>query len=71
MLADVMLCEARFMETGVLADGRVASDMERSEGWIEMLRSMQGTFPTIGSLAVMAAWAVIATVAAVKLFRWE
>jgi ABC-2 type transport system permease protein len=36
-----------------------------------MLRSMQGTFPTIGSLAVMAAWAVITTVAAVKLFRWE
>jgi ABC-2 type transport system permease protein len=36
-----------------------------------MLRSMQGTFPTIGSLAVMAAWAAISTVAAVRLFRWE
>ena len=36
-----------------------------------MLRAMQGSFPTIGSLAVMAAWAAITTVAAVKLFRWE
>jgi len=36
-----------------------------------MLNSMQGTFPTIGSLAVMAAWAVIFGIAAVKLFRWE
>jgi len=36
-----------------------------------MLNSMQGTFPTIGSLAVMAAWAAISTIAAVKLFRWE
>jgi len=36
-----------------------------------MLRSMQGTFPTVGSLAVMAAWAVIFGIAAVKLFRWE
>jgi ABC-2 type transport system permease protein len=36
-----------------------------------MLRSMQGTFPTIGSLAVMAAWAVMFGIAAVKLFRWE
>jgi ABC-2 type transport system permease protein len=36
-----------------------------------MLRSMQGTFPTVGSLAVMAAWAAIFGVAAVKLFRWE
>ena len=36
-----------------------------------MLRSMQGSFPTIGSLAVMAAWAAIFTIAAVKLFRWE
>jgi hypothetical protein len=35
------------------------------------LRIMQGGFPTIGSLAVMAAWAAIATIAAVKLFRWE
>jgi ABC-2 type transport system permease protein len=36
-----------------------------------MLRAMQGTFPTIGSLAVMAAWAAIFGIAAVKLFRWE
>jgi ABC-2 type transport system permease protein len=36
-----------------------------------MLNSMQGTFPTIGSLEVMAAWAAIFGVAAVKLFRWE
>jgi ABC-2 type transport system permease protein len=36
-----------------------------------MLRAMQGSFPTIGSLAVMAAWAAVFTIAAVKLFRWE
>jgi ABC-2 type transport system permease protein len=36
-----------------------------------MLRSMQGTFPTIGSLAVMVVWAIIFGIAAVKLFRWE
>ncbi|HME04801.1 MAG TPA: ABC transporter permease [Solirubrobacteraceae bacterium] len=36
-----------------------------------MLRAMQGSFPTIGSLAVMAAWAVVFGIAAVKLFRWE
>jgi ABC-2 type transport system permease protein len=36
-----------------------------------MLNSMQGTFPTIGSLLVMAAWAAIFGIAAVKLFRWE
>jgi ABC-2 type transport system permease protein len=36
-----------------------------------MLRSMQGTFPTIGSLAIMAAWAVVFGIAAIKLFRWE
>ena len=36
-----------------------------------MLRSMQGSFPTIGSLAVMAAWAAVFTIAAVRLFRWE
>jgi ABC-2 type transport system permease protein len=36
-----------------------------------MLSAMHGAFPTIGSLAVMAAWAVICTIAAVKLFRWE
>ena len=36
-----------------------------------MLRSMQGSFPTLGSLAVMAAWAAIFGFAAVKLFRWE
>jgi ABC-2 type transport system permease protein len=36
-----------------------------------MLRSMQGTFPTIGSVAVMAAWTVVFGIAAVKLFRWE
>ncbi len=36
-----------------------------------MLRSTYGAFPTLGSLAVMAAWAVICAIAAVKLFRWE
>ena len=36
-----------------------------------MLTSMQGTFPTIGSLAVMAAWAALFGFAAVRLFRWE
>ena len=36
-----------------------------------MLRSMQGRFPTIGSLAVMVAWAAIFGVAAVKAVRWE
>ncbi|MGA2321258.1 MAG: ABC transporter permease [Solirubrobacteraceae bacterium] len=36
-----------------------------------MLKSMQGTFPSVGSVAVMAAWAVIFGIAAVKLFRWE
>jgi ABC-2 type transport system permease protein len=36
-----------------------------------MLRSMQGTFPTVGSLAVMAAWALVFGIAAVKVFRWE
>jgi ABC-2 type transport system permease protein len=36
-----------------------------------MLRSMQGTFPTVGSLAVMVAWAAVFGIAAVKLFRWE
>jgi ABC-type multidrug transport system permease subunit len=36
-----------------------------------MLRSMQGSFPTIGSLAVMAALAVVFGIVAVKLFRWS
>jgi ABC-2 type transport system permease protein len=36
-----------------------------------MLHSMQGGFPTVGSLAVMAAWAALFGVAAVRLFRWE
>lgn len=36
-----------------------------------MLKSMQGTFPSVGSVAVMAAWAAIFAIAAVKLFRWE
>ena len=36
-----------------------------------MLNSIQGTFPTIGSLAVMAGWAAVSTIAAVRLFRWE
>jgi len=36
-----------------------------------MLNSMQGSFPTLGSLAVMAGWTAIAGFAAVKLFRWE
>jgi ABC-2 type transport system permease protein len=36
-----------------------------------MLNSMQGSFPTLGSLAVMGAWTAIAGFAAVKLFRWE
>jgi ABC-2 type transport system permease protein len=36
-----------------------------------MLNSMQGTFPSVGSLAAMAAWAAVSTIAAVKLFRWE
>jgi ABC-2 type transport system permease protein len=36
-----------------------------------MLNSMQGSFPTPGSLAVMAAWTAIAGFAAVRLFRWE
>jgi len=36
-----------------------------------MLRAMQGSFPAIGSLAVMAAWAVVFGIAAGKLFRWE
>ena len=36
-----------------------------------MLNAMQGTFPTIGSLGVMAAWALLGGFAAVKLFRWE
>lgn len=36
-----------------------------------MTNSMQGSFPTLGSLAVMVGWTVIATAAAIKLFRWE
>jgi ABC-2 type transport system permease protein len=36
-----------------------------------MLDSMQGSFPTPGSLAVMAGWTAVAAFAAVKLFRWE
>jgi ABC-2 type transport system permease protein len=36
-----------------------------------MLRSLQGSFPTIGSLAVMAAWAAVFGIAAVRLFRRE
>ena len=36
-----------------------------------MLRAMQGSFPTVGSLAVMAVWAAVFTITAVKLFRWE
>lgn len=36
-----------------------------------MLNSMQGAFPTLGSLAVMAGWTAVAAFAAVKLFRWE
>ena len=36
-----------------------------------MLTSMQGAFPAIGSLGVMAAWALVFGIAAVKAFRWE
>jgi len=36
-----------------------------------MLNCMQGTFPTVGSLAVVGAWEAVSTIAAVKLFRWE
>jgi len=36
-----------------------------------MLNSMHGSFPTLGSLAVMIGWTVIAAAAAIKLFRWE
>jgi ABC-2 type transport system permease protein len=33
--------------------------------------AMAGTFPDVGHLAVMAAWAVAAAVVATRLFRWE
>lgn len=36
-----------------------------------MLNSMQGSFPTLGSLAVMLAWTGLAAAAAIKLFKWE
>jgi len=36
-----------------------------------MLKAMQGSFPSIGSLGVMATWALLCGLAAVKLFRWE
>ena len=36
-----------------------------------MLSSIQGTFPPTQPLLVMAAWAVVFGVAAVKFFRWE
>jgi len=36
-----------------------------------MLSSMQGSFPPVQPLLVMAAWAVVFGFAAVKLFRWE
>jgi len=36
-----------------------------------MLSSMQGSFPPAQPLLVMAAWAVVFGLAAVKLFRWE
>jgi len=36
-----------------------------------MLNSMQGSSPTLGSLAVMAAWTAVAGFVALKLFRWE
>jgi len=36
-----------------------------------MLSSMQGSFPPAQPLLVMAAWAVLFGLAAVKLFRWE
>jgi len=36
-----------------------------------MLSAMQGSFPPVQPLLVMAAWAIIFGLAAVKLFRWE
>jgi len=36
-----------------------------------MLSSMQGSFPPAQPLLVMAAWAAVFGLAAVKLFRWE
>ncbi len=36
-----------------------------------MLSSMQGAFPPAQPLLVMAAWAVVFGLAAIKLFRWE
>ena len=32
---------------------------------------MQGTFPTARPLLVMAAYAIVFGIAAIKLFRWE
>lgn len=36
-----------------------------------MLAAMQGTFPSARPLLVMAGWAAVCGIAAIKLFRWE